>query len=79
MKIANIAELKNQLSKFISVVEEGEDVEIRKRNIPVARIVPVSGRHINRTVLGCGKGTVIVKGNLTDPLLPPEDWEMEKD
>jgi hypothetical protein len=36
----NIGELKDNLSKFIRLVEKGEAVEVRKRNIPIARIVP---------------------------------------
>jgi prevent-host-death family protein len=40
MKVANIAELKNNLSKFISFVEQGEVVEICKRNVPVAKLIP---------------------------------------
>jgi prevent-host-death family protein len=76
MKVANIAELKNQLSKYLAAVEGGEEVEVRKRNVPVARIVPISGAKVNRTKLDCGRGTAKVKGELTEPLIPPEDWEM---
>lgn len=52
MRIANIAEFKNHLSSFLAAVEAGEEVEVRKRNIPVARVVPVYTRHKNRTVQG---------------------------
>jgi prevent-host-death family protein len=40
MKIANIGEFKNNLSKFIGFVEQGEVVEICKHNIPVAKLIP---------------------------------------
>ena len=77
MNVTNIAELKNNLSKFLSLVEQGEEVEICKRNVPVARIVPLpSSRKKNKTVLGCGKNTVDIKGDLTEPLIPPDSWEM---
>ena len=77
MNVANIAELKNNLSKFLSLVEQGEEVEICKRNVPVARIVPLSSeRKRNKTVLGCGKNTVSIKGDLTEPMIPPDNWEM---
>ena len=30
-------------------------------------------------VPGNGKGTVTVKSGLTEPLIPPDDWEMLRD
>ena len=43
------------------------------------RPVPAAAPRGNRTVLGCGKGTVTVKSNLTVPLILPDDWEMLRD
>ena len=77
MKVVNIAELKNHLSEYVAAVANGEEVEIRKRDVPVARIVPIPAPGGNRTVLGCGAGTVTVKASLTDPLIPCDDWEMK--
>jgi prevent-host-death family protein len=79
MKMANIAEFKNNLSQFIAAVENGEEVEIRRRNLPIARVIPVTTRRANRTKLGCGRGTVKIVGNLTEPLIPEADWEMHED
>jgi prevent-host-death family protein len=77
MKVANVADFKNNLSKFLADVEKGEAVEIRKRNIPIAHLVPFeSGQRVNRTQLGCGRGSVVVKGDLTEPMMPEENWEM---
>jgi prevent-host-death family protein len=76
MKIANIAEFKNQLSRFLAAVEEGEEVEIRRRNIPVARVIPVDDWKKNRTVLGCGRGSAEIFGDLTEPVMPERDWDM---
>ncbi|MCY4027678.1 MAG: type II toxin-antitoxin system prevent-host-death family antitoxin [Acidobacteria bacterium] len=76
MKVANIAEFKNHLSEYLAAVADGEEVEIRKRNVPLARVVPLRAPRRNRTVLGCGAGTVVVKSDLTEPLIPQEDWEM---
>jgi len=78
MKVANIAELKNRLSEFLALVEQGEEVEIRKRNVPIARIVPIASKRPNRTKIGCGAGTVKIHGDLTEPLIPEEAWEMFK-
>ena len=76
MKVANIAEFKNHLSEYLAAVADGEEVEIRKRNTPLARVVPIRAPGRNRTVLGRGAGTVVVHGDLTEPVIPPQDWEM---
>ncbi len=77
--MANIAEFKNQFSRFLAAVEQGEEVEIRRRNVPRARVVPIETSRPNRTKLGCGRGTATVRGDLTEPLIPESDWEMHKD
>lgn len=76
MKVANVAEFKNHLSEYLAAVANGEQVEVRKRNAPLARVVPIQPPGRNRTVLGCGKGSVVVKGDLAAPLMPAADWEM---
>ena len=79
MKTANIGELKDNISKFIAFVEQGEVIEIRKRNVPVALIVPHDSKKPgNFTKLGCGKGTVQIKGDLTEPLIPEDSWDMHR-
>ncbi len=40
MKTVNIAELKNRLSTYIGFAKNGEEVVIRDRNLPVAKLVP---------------------------------------
>ncbi len=40
MKTVNIGELKNQLSGYLQYVRNGEEVVIRDRNVPIARILP---------------------------------------
>jgi len=76
MKTANIAELKDSLAKFIADVEAGEEIEIRRRNLPVARLVPIPPRRKNETVLGRGRGSARILSDLTEPLIPDDDWEM---
>lgn len=41
MKRVRIAELKDQLSRHLRAVEQGEEIEVTDRNRPIARIVPV--------------------------------------
>ena len=40
MRSVNVAELKNRLSKYLSFAKGGEEVVIRDRNLPVAKLVP---------------------------------------
>lgn len=40
MKTVNIGVLKNQLSAYLQIVRKGEEVVVRDRNVPVARILP---------------------------------------
>jgi prevent-host-death family protein len=42
MRTVNVATLKNQLSKYITYAKAGEEVIIRDRNLPVAKLVPFS-------------------------------------
>ena len=76
MKVANVAELKSRLREYLNFVEQGEEVEVRKRNVPVARIVPLRRKQPNRTQLGCGLGSVEILSDLTEPMIPSTEWEM---
>jgi len=40
MKTVNIGELKNHLSGYLQYVKNGEEIVIRDRSVPVARILP---------------------------------------
>ena len=40
MRTVNIGELKNQLSGYLQRVKNGEEIVVRDRSIPVARILP---------------------------------------
>ena len=42
MKTANIAELKNSLSKYLEEVKRGGQVLVSERNVPFAKIVPLN-------------------------------------
>jgi len=43
MRSVNIAELKNRLSAYVRFARAGEEIVIRDRNLPVAKIVPFDG------------------------------------
>jgi len=42
MRTLSVTELKNQLSKYLTFARGGEEVVIRDRNLPVAKLVPFS-------------------------------------
>ena len=63
--LGNITEFKNRLSEYLSLVDQGEEIEVQRYNIPVAKIVPVQRITKNKTKLGCGRGTVKINGDLT--------------
>jgi prevent-host-death family protein len=42
MRSVNVAELKNRLSKYLTFAKGGEEIIIRDRNLPVAKLVPFS-------------------------------------
>ena len=80
MKKANIVELKNNFSKILMYVEKGERIQVCKRNIPIAYIVPFEEKkHENRTQLGIGKGTAKIIDDPTEPMIPQENWDMLKE
>jgi prevent-host-death family protein len=42
LKSANVSELKSRLSSYLADVQRGEEIIIRDRNRPIARIVPLT-------------------------------------
>jgi prevent-host-death family protein len=40
MRAVNIGELKNQLSSYLQHVKNGEEIVIKDRSVPVARLLP---------------------------------------
>jgi antitoxin (DNA-binding transcriptional repressor) of toxin-antitoxin stability system len=79
MKTTNIGEFKDNLGKLIRFIKQGEVIEIHKCNIPIAKIIPYETlKSGNRTVLGCSMGSVKILGDLTEPLIPKDTWDMHK-
>lgn len=80
MKLVNIAMFKNNLSKFLSLVEKGEEIKVCKRNIEIAKLIPIQPNdRKNHTKLGCGLGSAKTLTDLTKPMIPLGDWEMLND
>jgi prevent-host-death family protein len=58
MRSVNVAELKNRLSKYIRFARGGEEVVIRDRNLPVAKLVQFSAEGADdqeRILVAAGK------------------------
>ena len=74
MKSVNIAELKNRLSVYLNDVKAGEEILVRDRNQPVARIVPlVRSRDEDEELLALAAQG---KLRLGEGLLEESFWEM---
>lgn len=48
MKTTSIRELKHDTSTVLAIVANGESVEVRRRNVPVAVISPIKTRKVMR-------------------------------
>ena len=51
MRSVNVAELKNRLSKYLRFAKAGEEIVIRDRSLPVAKLVPFSSTEGNEEEL----------------------------
>ncbi len=77
MKKASIAYLRSQLSSLLDYVQKGEELQIEKRNVAIAKLVPVKTFRQNFTKLGRGKNSVKFLKDVVGPAFE-EDWEMLK-
>lgn len=80
-KTVNVAEFKDRFSELLALVEQGGEVIVCRRNVPLARVEPIrkpTPRKAQHSVVGCMKGTVRIHGDLTEPCVPETDWEMMK-
>lgn len=67
-KSVGVHEAKTHLSRLLEAVEAGEEVEITRRGVTVARLVPPR-RGVR--VLGADRGAVVIGDDFDDPL--PDD------
>ena len=74
----NVTELKSHLSEYLEAIEGGKEFIVCRRNVPIARIIPIEKPVKNRSQIGwcVGKGQTF--GDLTEPFIPLEDYEMLK-
>jgi prevent-host-death family protein len=75
MRTVNIGILKNQLSAYLRYVRNGEEVIVRDRNVPVARILPFVPAADDNDY-AAEEARLIAAGILTPPQDPtPMDWD----
>jgi len=72
MKRVKIAELKDQLSRYLREVERGGEVEVTDRDRPIARIVPVPGSDDRVVVVPPKRPFSSLRGKR----YPPARWGM---
>lgn len=74
MRSVNIAELKNRLSRYLDEVRRGEEILIRDRQRPIAKLVPLSSTED----LNAEEAELAVAGLLRLPhrTLPDTFWSM---
>lgn len=69
MRTVNIGELKNQLSGYLQYVKNGEEVVVRDRSVPVARILPF------RQDVGWEREAQLVASGALKMPEEPMDWD----
>jgi len=65
MRSVNVAELKNRLSRYLGFAKAGEEIIIRDRNLPVAKLVPFLAAETNEEEL-----LLVAAGKLRLPRRP---------
>jgi len=72
MRSVNVAKLKNELSKYLRFAKNGEEVIIRDRNLPVAKLVPFSTEGLDEHEL---KLVAAGKMRLPEIELDPDEFD----
>lgn len=70
MKTVQIGELKNKLSRYLCEVRKGEEIIVRDRDLPVAKIIPYVPDSIEEQ-----ERILIATGAMRPAKNPPEDRE----
>jgi prevent-host-death family protein len=73
MRSVNIAELKNRLSTYVTFARGGEEIIIRDRNLPVAKLIPFSSGNASEEEL-----LLVAAGKMRLPEVPLDVDELWK-
>jgi antitoxin (DNA-binding transcriptional repressor) of toxin-antitoxin stability system len=73
----DIAEFKDRFSEMLTLVEQGGQVIVCRRNVPLARIEAIRKpvvRPPKASVVGCMKGSVRIHADLAEPYIPDSQY-----
>jgi prevent-host-death family protein len=68
METINIHQAKTNLSRLLSRVENGEEIIISNRGVPIAKLVPFRTNSDRRSSLGQDRGRFVVPDDFNAPL-----------
>ena len=74
MRSTNIADLRNHLTRYLKEVRAGEEIVVRDRQLPFAKIIPLANA-------GQGEDLRLVAAGLmrkADYTLPPSFWPVRR-
>jgi prevent-host-death family protein len=74
-RTVNIGTLKNQLSAYLRYVRSGEEVIVSDRNVPVAKIIPISPPDPAKNDYEAEEAHLIATGQMRGPI---EELDLEK-
>jgi antitoxin (DNA-binding transcriptional repressor) of toxin-antitoxin stability system len=63
MKKASVSDLKNQISRYLDYVKDGETVLVLDRSVPVAELKPVTGKSSSGKLLALERKGIIRLGS----------------
>lgn len=73
MRSVNVAELKDRLSMYLGFAKRGEEVIIRDRNLPVAKLVPFTAEDASEQEL-----LLVAAGKMRLPKTKLDPKELDK-
>ena len=75
MRSTNIADLRNRLTQYLQEVRAGEEIVVRDRQRPIAKIVPFTVDDDDADEAALVAGGLMRKGSGT---LPPSFWKTRR-
>jgi len=76
MKSIPAGEFKTHCLRIMDEVSRRrQSVVITKKGVPVAKLVPVE--RTERKIVGCLEGVMAIVGDIENPLVQPEVWEVD--
>jgi prevent-host-death family protein len=78
-KSVKVTELRQKLPEYLARVQGGERLRVTSRGKLIAEIVPpAASRDDAQAARARLKGSVLRYDNPLDPMLAPEEWEMNR-